>query len=91
MINVKLEDGFEISVDEKMLSDWDFTEALVKTQKGLDYEKLEAAHAMVNMLVGKDYPKLREHIASKNDGYVPSDKVMEAVADILKSMKQSKN
>lgn len=91
MIKVKLEDGFEVSVDERVLTDWRFTNALVKSQKGTDWEKLEAAHAMADMLIGKDVDKLCDHIASTNDGYVPSDVFMNKVAEVMQSMKQAKN
>lgn len=91
MINVKLEDGFEVEVDEEVLTDWRFTKVLVKSQKGTDWEKLEAAHTMAEMLLGENADKLCDHIANKNNGRVPSTLYMEKVAEIMQAMKPTKN
>lgn len=91
MVKVKTEDGFKAEIDERILTDWRFTRALVKSQKGTDYEKLEATNAIADMLLGDDSDRLCEHIASKNDGFVPATAFMNAIAEIMKSVKTLKN
>lgn len=91
MISVETKDGFKADIDERILTDWRFTHALVKSQKGTDYEKLEATHAIADLLIGDDSERLCEHIASKNDGFVPAEVFMNTIAELIKSVKQLKN
>lgn len=88
----KTKSGFAYKCDDRVLTDWRFTMAVSKTQSGDGFEKLEGAQKMIQMLLGEDgYEKLMEHIASKNDGYVPAENVMSEVADILNAYKEAKN
>lgn len=92
MITGITKSGFKFKVDEKVLTDWRFTTALIKTQKGSDMEKLEGASDMVNMVFGSDgEKKLIEHICKKNGGMCPSEKVMEELTEIISSSPQTKN
>lgn len=92
MLNVQTQSGFTAEIDERTLEDWRFLRALVKSEKGTDLEKLEAANVVAEMLLGSDnVEKLCESIAKDNGGYVPSKIFMEAIAEIITSCKQTKN
>lgn len=91
MVDVETKDGFKTQLDERVLTDWRFVNALVKSQKGTDYEKLEATNAMATMLIGEDSERLCEHIAATHDGFVPIDVFMETIAELMRAVKELKN
>lgn len=84
--------GFKYNFDNRILTDWRFTNAVTETQTGKDLEKVSGANKMITLMLGVDgYNELMEHIASKNDGFVPAEAVMAELADILESAKETKN
>lgn len=92
MISLETKSGFKVDVDERALSDWRFTQALVKSQKGTDIEKLEGANDIANLLLGADnVAALYEHIEKTNDGFVPAEVFMSEISEIILSAKQTKN
>lgn len=92
MISVSTKSGFKAEIDERALKDWRFTQALVKTQKGSDYDKLEGANAIADLLMGpENVSALCDHIAKANDGFVPTDIFMAELSEVILSVKQTKN
>ena len=84
--------GFEYNIDERILTDWRFTSEAAKTESGSKVEKLLAAQRMIELMLGKEQlNKLMEHIASQNDGFVPSEVVMNTAKEIIEEKKNIKN
>ena len=81
--------GFEYEIDERVFTDWRFTVALTGMRSGkTEFEKIEASQKLVTLLFGaENLDKYMEHIASKNDGYVPTEVIMTEVKEILSSQK----
>lgn len=89
---MKTKSGFEFAVDPRILTDWRFTTAVSKVQSGTDMEKLASTTDMVMLLLGKEqHDKLMDHIAKKNEGFVPAEEVMKEVTDILSKCGEAKN
>lgn len=91
MIKVKTNIGFETTIDERILKDKRFLDALVKSQKGTDWEKWDATNAIAELLLGKDSERLCKIIEKKNDGFLPVDVYMNCIGEILKSVNELKN
>ena len=84
----KTSTGFEYEFDERILTDWRLTTAIVETQDADDLKKLKAAQEISRLLLGKEgEKKLMDHVAKLNDGFVPSDKFLGELMDIVKSNK----
>lgn len=84
--------GFEYSVDPRILTDWRFTMAVAKTQNGGDFEKLAGVEETAKLLIGDDqYKKLLQHVADRNDGFVPADAVVAEMTEIMENAKEVKN
>ena len=84
--------GFEYNIDERILTDWRFTTAAAKAGSGSDVEVLSAAQKMVEMMLGEEQlNKLVDHIASQNDGFVPTDALMNTAKEIIEANKKIKN
>jgi hypothetical protein len=77
--------GFNYSVDDRVLKDWRFTIALSKCRKGDAMTQLEGMHEMVHLVFGDKYDEFMEHMASKCEGYIPTDAVMAEVNEIFES------
>lgn len=88
----KTKSGFEYTVDPRILTDWRFTMAVAKIQTGTDLEKMNCVGEMLNLLLGNDQQtKLMEHIAKKNDGFVPAEAIMAEVTEIITKESAAKN
>lgn len=84
--------GFEYQVDPRILTDWRFTMAVAKTQNGKDMEKLAGLEEMATLLLGDEqYSKMMQHISERNQGFVPADKVIAEMTDIMEASKETKN
>lgn len=87
IINGTTKSGFEFSIDKRVLNDWRFITLCGKMSKGTDFERIEAVEQALRMLFASNYDALIEFIASKNDGFVPSDKLVEEFNEIVMSVK----
>jgi hypothetical protein len=82
----KTKSGFAYEIDDRILTDWRFTEAIAKCQHSEGMKQLEGAHEMVRLMFGADgFEKFMNHIASQNDGFIPAEVVMAEVQDIFES------
>lgn len=82
----KTSTGFKYDIDDRILTDWRFTMALSKCQKGKGMDQLAGAQEMVSLMLGEDgLSDLMNHISEKNDGFVPAEAVMAEVKDIFES------
>ena len=83
--------GYKFELDDRILKDWRFIQALAKSQKGTDLEKLESANDLVNLVIGqKNIEKFMSRIQKNNEGYIPIDAVMLEINGIIESI-QAKN
>ena len=84
---VKLKDGFEVQIDDNSLNSWDLLEVLSDIDEGETGLIVKAAR----LLLGKDGVKgLKEHLRDEN-GKVPADTMVQAIADLMKSANELKN
>lgn len=87
MITGKTETGFEFSLDDDVLDDYELLEALVEVDNGNEGQIIVA----IDKLLGAEQKKLlKDHIRNKN-GKVSAKAMMQEVAYIFKSTKQTKN
>lgn len=91
-ITGKTKTGYAFSYDDKMLKDWRYATALARSQSGSDTEKVVAMVQLVELLIGKDETeKLQEHVCELNDGFVPDEKIIAELNDMLAASKDAKN
>ena len=81
------ESGFEFWIDKRVFNDWRFVTLTGKMTKGSEIEQISAVETALKMLLGNAYDMLLNHIAEKNDGFVPSDKIVEEFVQIINSTK----
>lgn len=89
----KTQSGYEFDIDDRILSDWRFVEALTKCQnsKGDTFGGLDGVQKMTRLLLGDKFEGFMDHIASKNGGFCPSNVIMAEITEIFQSAKDSKN
>lgn len=84
--------GYEYNIDNRILKDWRFVSALTKCQTEKDdFEKLSGLQNMAQLLFGDKFEEFMDFIASKNDGFCPSDVIMNEITEIFQSVNGSKN
>jgi len=85
--------GYEFNIDDRVLKDWRFVTALTKCQKANNdtFAKLEGIQEMAKLLFGDKFDEYMNFIASKNDGFCPSDVIMVEITEIFQSANGSKN
>lgn len=81
MITVNFDNALEINVDERIIEDWRFVEAMSMMQDEAKY-----AFKAVNMLFGDDKDKLLDYIAKKNDGIAKAEDVAKAMVDAVNAI-----
>lgn len=81
----KTRSGFEYDIDDRILKDWRFINALTKCQNSEGIKQLEGMQEMVNLMFGNKLEDFMKHIAEQNDGFVPSEAIMADVQDIFES------
>lgn len=77
--------GFNYEIDERAVTDWRFVKLVPAIENGTEYEQAAALLDVEKMLFKDSGKALEAHIASLNDGFVPSDALMEEVIEILTS------
>ena len=89
MLEGKTQSGFEYKVDEKMAEDWRFIRLTKKMTKGSSEDKIAALDDALIMILGseEEAERLLQHIEEQNEGYVPTDKVVEEFNEIIASIK----
>ena len=86
-MNVKLNDGFDVSIDEKCLNDWHFLTMLRKIDKGDTGLIVDIAETLLGG--EEEVEKLAKHL--EVDGVTPADKMVDALAEIMGAVNESKN
>ena len=84
--------GYRFEIDDRILKDWRFVTALTKCQTSKDeFSKLSGLQEMAKLLFGDKFEDFMDFIASKNDGFCPSDVIMNEITEIFQSVNGSKN
>ena len=85
MINGKTKSGFEFTISERALDNYELLETVAEAQ-----ENPSIVPKILGMLLGDDKKRLIEHVR-EDDGVVPAEKMMEELADIFDATPDSKN
>ena len=91
IIEGKTKSGFKFALDERVLDDWRFVDAIGLSESDDASESIRGMRDMVKMVVGDRYDAFKKHIADKNDGFVPREKVTEEIIEIVNLSKDLKN
>lgn len=89
LIHGTTKSGFEYWVDKRVMNDWRFVALVGKITTGSDIDKIVAVEQALRLLFGDAYGTLLNFIAEKNEGFVPSEKVVEEFVEIINSIKNS--
>lgn len=82
-----LNDGFEVSIDEKSLNDWAFLKMLRKIDKGDTGLIVDIAERLLGG--EEEVDKLAKHL--EVDGVTPADKMVDALTELMESVGKLKN
>lgn len=82
-----LNDGFEVSVNEKCLNDWGFLTMLRKIDKGDTGLIVDIAEKLLGG--EEEVEKLAKHL--EEDGVTPADKMIDALTELMESVNELKN
>lgn len=82
MVKGKTSSGFEFTVNEKILTSWQFLTLFKKMKAGSDEEQTIASVDFVELVLGKQEPALEEHLRDE-DGIVSSVAIISEAAEIL--------
>ena len=86
MILGKTKSGFEFSVAEERLNNYELLEAIGEIE-----ENPLVLTRVVDLLLGKEQKKkLKDHIRTE-DGLVPTDKLSDEITEIFQSQDETKN
>ena len=91
IIEGKTKSGFKFTLDERILDDWRFVDAIGLSESDDASEAIRGMRDLVKMVVGDRYDAFKKHIADKNDGFVPREKVTEEIIEIVNLSKDLKN
>lgn len=83
----KLKDGFEVTVKNEILDDWEFLELLNEIDEGNGSKIVNVARAMLGE---EEVGKLKEHFKEKT-GKVTVNEMVEAITELLESIGEAKN
>lgn len=84
----KLSDGYEVQINEGCLNDWMFLKTLRKIDKGDTGLIVDIAEKLLGG--EEEVDKLAKHLENE-EGITPADKMVEAIAEIMNSVNESKN
>ena len=86
-MKAKLNDGFEVNIDEKCLNDWGFLTMLRKIDKGDTGLIVDIAEKLLGG--NEEVDKLAKHL--EVDGIIPADKMVDALTKLMESVNELKN
>ena len=86
-MKAKLNDGFEVNIDETCLNDWGFLTMLRKIDKGDTGLIVDIAETLLGG--DEEVDKLAEHLAV--DGRTPANKMVDALTELMESVNELKN
>lgn len=86
-MKAKLNDGFEVNIDEKCLNDWGFLTMLRKIDKGDTGLIVDIAEKLLGG--DEEVGKLAKHL--EVNGRTPADKMVDALTELMESVSELKN
>ena len=86
-MKTKLKDGFEVSVSESCLNDWNFLTMLRKIDKGDTGLIVDIAERILGG--EEEVNKLAKHL--EVDGITPADAMIAAVSELIEAISELKN
>ena len=86
-MKAKLNDGFEVSINENCLNDWGFLTMLRKVDKGDTGLIVDIAEKLLGG--EEEVGKLAKHI--EIDGITPADKMIDTLTELMQSVSELKN
>lgn len=86
MIKGITQSGFEFEVDPRVKQDWRLIKAIADVQSKEDDRAIEGTVKLINIILGEKEEEIISHIASLNDGYVPTAAIMAEIKDILNAI-----
>ena len=86
-MQVKTTSGFEATIDEGILDDYELLEMLCEVDNGNTGKLIEAS---VKVFVKEQYAALKEHNRDEN-GKISTKKMIEEITEILSGMQNGKN
>ena len=86
-MKAKLKDGYTVEINESCLNDWGFLTLLRKIDKGDTGLIVDIAEKLLGG--EKEVDKLAKHL--EVDGVTPTDKMVDALTEIMESANESKN
>ena len=86
-MKAKLNDGFEVNIDEKCLNDWGFLTLLRKIDKGDTGLIVDIAEKLLGG--EEEVEKLAKHL--EENGVTPTDKMVNALTELMESVNEVKN
>lgn len=89
LIHGETKSGFEFWIDKRILNDWRFITLIKKMTNGSDIEKITSVEEALRLIFGDVYDAFINHISNKNEGFVPSEKIIEEFVEIVNSIKNS--
>lgn len=91
MIQGKTKTGFKFETDERVLDDWRLILNIERAESNNLTEKVKGVAELVHLLLGDNEAKLMEHIAKRNEGFVPTEAIISELASIISKTKELKN
>ena len=82
-----LKDGYEVSINEKSLNDWNFLSLLRKIDKGETGLVVDVAESLLGG--EEEVNKLAKHL--EVDGITPADAMVSAIAELIETISDLKN
>ena len=86
-MQVKTTSGFEATIDEGILDDYELLEMLCEVDNGNTGKLIEAS---VKVFGNEQYAALKEHNRDE-DGKISTKKMIEEITEILSGMQNGKN
>ena len=91
MISGTTEQGFEFNVDEMILNDWRFLNAVVDVDSGDASRMIRGISDVSRLILGDEGIKeLQNFISEKNDGYIPIAQMEKTMLEIISSLRNGK-
>lgn len=91
MVKSKTKTGFKFEIDERVLEDWRLILNIERAESTNQTERVKGVASLVHLLLGDNEAKLMEHISKNNDGFIPTDKIIEELASMISTTKELKN
>ena len=84
--------GFKFDVDERIFSDYRFVDAIAEASDPNDkVGELRATTKLVDLVFGDKKKAFMDHIAKKNDGYIPAEVVNNELQYVITEYNALKN